>query len=68
MRNCLPGAKAADLSRHLDGTMFSVGEELVIVVHIGTNDLWKDRREVLEAKFRLVDKRLKSQDLHVGIL
>ncbi|XP_075774322.1 uncharacterized protein LOC142825946 [Pelodiscus sinensis] len=61
MVTCLPGAKVADLSRHLDRLMCSAGEEPVVVVHVGTNDVGKSRRDVLEAKFRLLGKRLKSR-------
>uniref|UniRef100_A0A8C3F4Q9 SGNH hydrolase-type esterase domain-containing protein n=1 Tax=Chrysemys picta bellii TaxID=8478 RepID=A0A8C3F4Q9_CHRPI len=61
MVTCLPGAKVADLSRHLDRLMCSAGEEPVVVVHVGTNDIGKGRRDVLEAKFRLLGKRLKSR-------
>ena len=61
MVTCLPGAKVADLSRHLDRLMCSAGEEPVVVVHVGTNDIGKGRRDALEAKFRLLGKRLKSR-------
>ena len=61
MVTCLPGAKVEDLLRHLDRLMCSAGEELVVVVHVGTNDVGKGRRDVLEAKFRLLGKRLKSR-------
>lgn len=33
----------------------------MVVVHVGTNDTGKGRRDVLEAKFRLLGKRLKSR-------
>uniref|UniRef100_A0A8C3F9E0 Uncharacterized protein n=1 Tax=Chrysemys picta bellii TaxID=8478 RepID=A0A8C3F9E0_CHRPI len=39
----------------------NAGEEPVVVEHVGTNDIRKDRRDVLEAKFRLLGKRLKSR-------
>ncbi|XP_050804876.1 uncharacterized protein LOC127048856 [Gopherus flavomarginatus] len=61
MVTCLPGAKIADLSRHLDRLMCSAGEEPVVVVHVGTNDIGKGRKDVLEAKFKLLGKRLKSR-------
>lgn len=52
MVNCLPGVKTVDFTRHLDSAfMFSAGEESVVVVHVGANDIGKGRREVLRANF-----------------
>uniref|UniRef100_A0A8C3IA66 SGNH hydrolase-type esterase domain-containing protein n=1 Tax=Chrysemys picta bellii TaxID=8478 RepID=A0A8C3IA66_CHRPI len=61
MVTCLPGATVVDRSRYLHRLMCSAGEEPVVVVHVGTNDIGKGRRDVLEAKFRLLGKRLKSR-------
>ena len=38
---CLPGAKVADLTRHLDKVLDSAGEESAVLVHVGTNDIGK---------------------------
>ncbi|XP_053160636.1 uncharacterized protein LOC128348917 [Hemicordylus capensis] len=58
---CLPGAKVADIMQCLDRLLGSAGEETVVVVHVGTNDVGKCSREVLEAKFRLIGSILKSR-------
>lgn len=57
----LPAAKVADLLKHLDNRLCSAGEEPVLVGHVGTSDVGKGRREVLEATFRLLGRRLKSR-------
>ena len=61
MVTCLPGAKVADITSRLDRLVESAGEEVAVVVHVGTNDVGKGSREVLEAKFRLLGRRLKAR-------
>nr|GFB50161.1 hypothetical protein [Tanacetum cinerariifolium] len=70
MVTCLPGAKVADVTSRLDRLVESAGEEVAVVVHVGTNDVGKCSRAVLEAKFsravleakfRLLGRKLKSR-------
>lgn len=64
--SCLPGAKVADITRNLDSLLERTGKEPVVVVHVGTNDVGKAKQSVLEAKFRLLGRRLKSRTSKVA--
>lgn len=66
MVTCLPGAKVADITRVIDRLVDSAGEESAVVVHVGTNDVGKCSREVLEQKFRLLGRRLKARTSKVA--
>ena len=63
---CLPGAKVTDITSHLDRLVESPGDEVAVVVHVGTNNMGKCSREVLEAKFRLLRRKLKAKTSKVA--
>lgn len=58
MVTSLPSAKVADVTR--------AGEELMVMVHVDTNDMGKGSRGVLKAKLRLLSRRLKSKTTMVA--
>lgn len=61
MVTCLPRCKGSRPPRCVDRLFGRVGKELEVVVHVGTRDIGKDSKEVLEARFRLLGRRLKSR-------
>lgn len=61
-RSDLPArCKGGGYYKTLDGLLVNAGEEPMMVVHVGTNDIGSCRREVQEAKFRLLGRRLRSR-------
>ena len=57
MRVCLPGARIEDVS---DRVSSLVGNEEIVVVEIGTNNLRRDSQEILRSRFKELICRLKS--------
>ena len=64
---CLPGAKVRDVTERLQNILEGEGEQPVVVVHIGTNDIGKKRDEVLQGEFRELGDKLKSRTSKVII-
>lgn len=64
---CLPGARVKDVSERLQDILEWEGEQPVVVVHIGTNDIGKKRDEVLQGEFRELGDKLKSRTSKVII-
>ena len=61
---CLPGARVEDISQMVNRV---VGDEEVVVVQIGTNNLRRDCQSVLRSRFRELICRLKSTRAKIAI-
>ncbi|XP_072558777.1 uncharacterized protein [Paramormyrops kingsleyae] len=59
--SCLPGAQVGDLPDRVDKLLAPAGVDPVVVVHVGTNDIGKGRRAVLQDKFIEVANKLRSR-------
>uniref|UniRef100_A0A3B3SL27 SGNH hydrolase-type esterase domain-containing protein n=1 Tax=Paramormyrops kingsleyae TaxID=1676925 RepID=A0A3B3SL27_9TELE len=59
--SCLPGAQVGDLPNRVDRLLAPAGVDPVVVVHVGTNDIGKGRRAVLQDKFIDVADKLRSR-------
>uniref|UniRef100_A0A3B3QC59 SGNH hydrolase-type esterase domain-containing protein n=1 Tax=Paramormyrops kingsleyae TaxID=1676925 RepID=A0A3B3QC59_9TELE len=59
--SCLPGAQVGDLPDRVDRLLAPAGVDPVVVVHVGTNDIGKGRRAVLQDKFIEVADKLRSR-------
>lgn len=57
----LPAVNAADIMSQPYRLVVSPGEEVVTVVHVGTDDVGKCSQAVLGAKFRPPGKELKAR-------
>lgn len=68
MVTCVWGSKVVDLTRYVARLLGRAWEEPVIMVHVATSIFDKGDREVLEVKFRLLSRRLKSRFSIVSIL
>uniref|UniRef100_UPI00398EB7F6 uncharacterized protein n=1 Tax=Pristiophorus japonicus TaxID=55135 RepID=UPI00398EB7F6 len=64
---CLPGARVKDVSERVQDILKWEGEQPVVVVHIGTNDIGKKRDEVLRNEFKELGAKLKSRTSKVVI-
>uniref|UniRef100_UPI00398E4FFB uncharacterized protein n=1 Tax=Pristiophorus japonicus TaxID=55135 RepID=UPI00398E4FFB len=65
---CLPGARIKDVSEQVQDILKREGEQPVVVVHIGTNDIGKKKRdEVLRDEFKELGAKLKSRTSKVVI-
>uniref|UniRef100_A0A3B3SWT8 SGNH hydrolase-type esterase domain-containing protein n=1 Tax=Paramormyrops kingsleyae TaxID=1676925 RepID=A0A3B3SWT8_9TELE len=61
MVSCLPGAQVGDLLNRVDRLLAPPGVDPVVVVHVGTNDIGKGRKAVLQDKFIEVTDKLRSR-------
>ena len=66
MVTCVPGAKVANITYHLDRLVESAEDKVPVVVHVGTNNVGKCSHEALEAKFRLSRRKLKARTSKVA--
>ena len=57
VRVCLPGAQIEDISARVNQI---VGNEEVVTVQVGTNNLCKDSQFLLRSKFKELISKLKS--------
>ncbi|XP_062909111.1 uncharacterized protein LOC134349138 [Mobula hypostoma] len=64
---CLPGARIQDVTDRVQGILKSEGEDPEVVVHVGTNDVGKNGKDILQRDFRELGRRLKSRTSRVVI-
>lgn len=64
---CLPGARVKDISAMLERNLQREGEDPVVVVHVGTNDIGRTRKEDLLKEFEQLGNKLKSRTSRVLI-
>ncbi|XP_064417904.1 uncharacterized protein LOC135358278 [Latimeria chalumnae] len=65
MVSCLPGARVEDLRSRVDRMLEGMGEEPVVVVHVGTNNIGRTRPEVLRANFIDLGRQLRKRTSRV---
>ncbi|XP_072405191.1 uncharacterized protein [Chiloscyllium punctatum] len=58
---CFPGARVKDIADRVQDILKDEGEEPEVVVHVGTNDVGKKRRNILQRDFAELGRRLKSR-------
>lgn len=68
MVTCLSSVKVAGVTSCLRRLVESAGEEVVVVVHVSTNDVENVARRGLEAKFRLLVRKLIARTQKVAFL
>ncbi|XP_059500994.1 uncharacterized protein LOC132209499 [Stegostoma tigrinum] len=64
---CLPGARIQDITDRVQRILKGEGEDPEVVVHVGTNDVGKKRRSILQRDFRELRRKLKSRTSRVVI-
>ena len=60
VRMCLPGARVQDVSDRLDRLLEGTGNETVVVVHVGGNDVSRKRSEELVNRYRVMLEKVRS--------
>ncbi|MGH0153496.1 UNVERIFIED_CONTAM: hypothetical protein FKN15_025367 [Acipenser sinensis] len=63
----LPGASVKHITENVDRLLERTGDDPVVVVHIGTNNIERDRPRSLQNKFRELGRIFKRQDQNCGI-
>ncbi|XP_078253188.1 uncharacterized protein LOC144592470 [Rhinoraja longicauda] len=58
---CLPGARVQHITDRLQKILVREGDQPEVVVHVGTNDVGRKRKEVLQREFRELGKALRSR-------
>ena len=58
---CLPGASVKHITENVDRLLERTGDDPVVVVHIGTNNIGRDRPRSLQNKFRELGRKLKDK-------
>ncbi|MGH0164410.1 UNVERIFIED_CONTAM: hypothetical protein FKN15_046840 [Acipenser sinensis] len=58
---CLPGASVKHITENVDRLLEQTGDDPVVVVHIGTNNIGRDRPRSLQNKFRELGRKLKDK-------
>ncbi len=58
---CLPGAFVTHITENVDRLLERTGDYPVVVVHIGTNNIGRDRPRSLQNKFRELGRKLKDK-------
>jgi len=64
---CLPGARVRDISDQLERFLEREGEDPVVVVHVGTNNIGRTRKEDLFGDFEELGIKLKNRSSRVII-
>ena len=64
---CLPGARVRDISDRLERILEREGEDPVVVVHVGTNNIGKTRKEDLFLDYLALGTKLKNRSSRVII-
>ncbi|XP_059821606.1 uncharacterized protein LOC132391883 [Hypanus sabinus] len=64
---CLPGARVQDVSGQVRNILKGKGEHPAVLVHDGTNDIDRKRKEVLKRDFRELGRKLRSRTSRVVI-
>ena len=57
---CLPGARVRDISDRLERILEREGDDPVVVVHVGTNNIGKTRKENLFGDYQALGTKLKT--------
>lgn len=65
MGSCLLGARVEDLWSQIDRMFEGMGEEPVVVVHVGTNNIGRTRLEFFRANFIDVGRQLRKKTSRV---
>ncbi|XP_072352062.1 uncharacterized protein [Scyliorhinus torazame] len=64
---CLPGARVRDISNRLERILEREREDPVVVVHVGTNNIGKSRKEDLFRDYKELGFKLKNRSSRVII-
>lgn len=64
---CLPGARVQDISDRLERILEREGEDPVVVVHVGTNNIGKARMEDLFGDYKALGTKLRNRSSRVII-
>ena len=58
---CLPGAQVGDILERVDKLLAREERDVVVMVHVGTNDIGRGRFEVLQDKFVELAEKIRSK-------
>uniref|UniRef100_A0A4W3JQX2 SGNH hydrolase-type esterase domain-containing protein n=1 Tax=Callorhinchus milii TaxID=7868 RepID=A0A4W3JQX2_CALMI len=64
---CLPGARVKDVTAGLEINLRHEGEDPIVMVHIGTNDIGRTSRDELRSAFRELGIKLRNRTSKVMI-